>query len=150
MSAFTANLSGFRQLEARMASLSKAEATKAGQIANRAGASVLAKKIRDTAPDGPLAEGASVNRVRKGGQVVTETHHKIKNWIKIKKTKSDSTDKVQNSVYVAKGYHAAFVEFGSIHNAPNPFFRTAFEQNKQAIVDAMKRVLERQLIKRGV
>jgi HK97 gp10 family phage protein len=149
MSGFTANLSGFAQLQARLNQLSKEEATKAGQIANRAGAAVLRKKAMEGAPVSNVAEGTQITRHNKSGTTRVEKHRKIINWIKVKKTKSDSPTKVQNTVSVG-AYQASFVEHGSIHNAPNPFFRRAFEAHNQEIIDAMAKVLNRQLVKRGV
>lgn len=149
MSGFTANLQGFSQLQRRMEQLSKVEATKAGQIANRAGAAVIAKKAKASAPSSNVAEGATITRNTKGGTTRTEKHHKIVNWIKVRKTKGDTPTQVHNAVSV-EAYQAQFVEFGSIHNSPNPFLRVAFESNNQEIIDAMAKVLTRQLVKRGV
>lgn len=149
MSGFTANLQGFAQLQQRMNQLSKAEATKAGQIANRAGAAVIAKKAKASAPVSNVAEGAAITRNTKGGSTRTEKHRKIQNWIKVRKTKGDTPTQVHNAVSV-EAYQAQFVEFGSIRQAPNPFVRTAFESNNQEIIDAMAKVLNRQLVKRGV
>lgn len=149
MSGFTANLQGFAQLQQRMNQLSKAEATKAGQIANRAGAAVIAKKAKANAPVSNVAEGATITRNNKGGSTRTEKHRKIQNWIKVRKTKGDTPTQVHNAVSV-EAYQSQWVEFGSIRNAPKPFLRTAFESNNQEIIDAMAKVLNRQLVKRGV
>lgn len=149
MTGFSANFTGFAQLQQRLEKLGKDEATKAGQIANRAGAAVIAKKAKAAVPISKIAEGASIKRHTKGGTTRTEKHRKIVNWIKVKKTKGDTATQVHNAVTVG-AYQAQFVEFGSIHNAPNPFLRQAFEANNQEIIDAMAKVLDRQLIKRGV
>ena len=150
MSGLTVNLQGFASLEQRLRSLSGVEATRAAQAANRAGGVVLVKAVKAAAPIGPLAEGATVNRKRKSGKVVQEQHHKIINWIKVKKTRATTANTVQTSVGVVEGFHASMLEFGSIHTPATHWFRNAFEAAKPAVIDKMKEMLERQLIKRGV
>lgn len=149
MSGLNVTLHGFADLERRLKTLANAEATKAGQAAIRAGGAVARKKIEAAAPLSAVAEGHLQNRKRKSGAIVQEAHRKIVNWIKVKKTRSKSSTEVQVSVGATKAYQASFVEFGSIRNAPQPFMRTAFDQNHQAIIDAIAKVLEKQLIKRG-
>lgn len=144
------NLRGLADLNKRLSALPKDVATKLGQSANRAGAAVLAKKAKALAPVGPVAEGAEVTRKRKSGAVVKEKHHKIKNSIKVKKTKNVSQTRVQNTVTTGQAYQASFVEFGSIHNAPNPFMKNAFEQNKDEIVATMAAALVKGLTRKGV
>jgi len=146
----TVTTTGFAALEARMQSLSNDVATKIGQAANRAGAVVIAKKIKETAPIGPDAEGSTRNRKRKNGTVVQEAHTKIVNNIKVRKVRAES-GKVVNAIVVGRdAYHASMVEFGSIHNAPNPFFRTGFALASEDAVDRVKAILDRRLTKAGV
>jgi HK97 gp10 family phage protein len=145
----TLDTRGFADLQKRLDKLAKEDATKAGQAANRAGATVLRKAVIRAAPDGPSPEGEVRTRRTKGGATRKEVHHKIKNWVRVKKTKSMSTTEVQNSVSIY-AYTATFVEFGSIHNAPNAFFQRAIDNSGQAIIDAMAKMLNRQLIRRGV
>lgn len=42
------------------------------------------------------------------------------------------------------------VEFGSIHNQPNPFMLRALESSKDEIIAAIAKALNKGLIKRGV
>lgn len=146
---FTVSTSGFKDLEARMKLLGNDVATKVGQSANRAGAVVIAKAVKAAAPIGPDAEGSTRRRKRKSGKVVEEKHHKISQNVKVRKVKS-AAGSVENAVTVGNAYHASFVEFGSIHNAPNPFFRTAFEGSKDAALGQIKKILGRRLDKAGV
>jgi len=144
------NLTGFADLQRRLERLSKEEATKAGQAANRAGAVVVRKAAIQEAPDSPkTTEGEVRTRHNKGGSTRREVHHKIKNWIKVKKTRSTSATEVQNTVAIF-AYQSLFVQFGSIHNAADPFFQRAVDNNKQSIIEAMAKVLNRQLVRRGV
>lgn len=144
---FTVSTSGFAQLEARMKTLGDDVATKIGQSANRAGAAVIAKKVKADAPVGPDSEGSIRNRKRKSGKVVQEKHTKIVNNIRVKKVKAPA-GRVENAIVVGKdAYHASMVEFGSIHNAPNPFFRTAFALASEDAIAAVSKILERRLQK---
>jgi HK97 gp10 family phage protein len=149
VSGLNVTFSGWTQLEQRMKTLANSEATKVGQSANRAGAAALVKKLKATAPVGPTAEGAVQNRKRKSGAVVQEAHHKIKNWIKIKKTRASSSDTVQNSVHIAKGFHSNFMEFGSIHTPATHWMQNTIDASHQEIIDAMAKALDKGLIRRG-
>lgn len=143
------NMTGFAALNQRMQQLSADVATKLGQQANRSGATVLRKEIAKEAPNSSrTTEGEARVRKNKSGTTRTEQHRKIVNWVRVKKTKSDATTKVQNTVGIL-AYTAAFVEFGSIHNAPNPFFQRAMQSSEQKIIDAMAKTLDRGLTRRG-
>lgn len=148
----TANMKGLAAFQQRIEQLSKQEATKAGQVANRAGAAILKKEIIKTAPNSPkTTEGEKRTRHNKGGTTREETHGKIVNHVGIKKTKSNDPTKVQNSVFIdGKAYHASFVEFGSINNAADPFMLEALRSAQQPIIDTLAKVLNKRLIKAGV
>ncbi len=146
----TANVTGTAALQRRLEQLSKEEATKAGQIANRAGAAVLRKEVIKEAPNSPkTTEGETRTRHNKNGSTRQETHHKIVNSVKVKKTKSTSTTQVHNAVSIGGAYHASFVEFGSIRNTANPFMMRTLQTSQQPIIDTIAKVLNKQLIKRG-
>ena len=150
-SPISANMRGLAALQRRLENLSKEEAIKAGQIANRAGAAVARKAAIKEAPVSPKTmEGETRTRHNKGGSTRQETHGKIVNHIRVKKTKSSDPTQVHNAVYVdGSAYHASFVEFGSIHNAADPFMLRALEGSQQSIIDAIAKVLNKQLTKRG-
>lgn len=144
------NLRGFSDLQRRLESLSKEEATKAGQSANRAGATVLRKKVIEVAPNSPkTTEGEIRTRRNKGGTTRQEVHNKIVNSVRVRKTKAEKPGEVRNAVTIVGAYHATFVEFGSIHNTADPFMLRALESSEQSIMDAISKVLNKQLIKRG-
>lgn len=145
---FTFSTSGFQALERRLQQLSREDATKAGQSANRAGAVVLRKAVEAEAPVSNVAEGTVITRHNKNGSTRTETHEKIKNHVKVKKQRA-AEGRVENLVYISGAYHAVFVERGSIHNAPNPFMLKALEGHKDEIVAAMAKALNKGLIRRG-
>jgi len=146
----SATIQGLAALNRRLESLSKQEATKAGQIANRAGATVLAKEVRKVAPNSPkTTEGEVRTRHNKGGTTRQEVHHKIVNSVKVRKTKGTDPTQVHNAVTIFGAYHASFVQFGSIHNAADPFMLTALQNAEGSIIAAIAKVLEKQLIKRG-
>ncbi len=147
-----ADMRGLNALNRRLTSMAKEEATKAGQSANRAGAAVLAKAVKQAAPTSTrTTEGETRTRHNKGGTTRQETHGKIINHVKVKKLKSTDPTQVKNGVVIGpKAYHASFVQFGSIHNAADPFMLRAFEDSQQSIIEAISKMLERQLVKRGM
>lgn len=140
---------GFADLNWRLRQLGYDVSTKIGQSANRAGATVIAKAIKDQAPVGPDAQGSIRNRKRKSGKVVQEEHQKIANNIRVKKVRAPD-GQVVNAVTAGQAYHATFVELGSIHNAPNPFFRRGFESSQADALDKIAQTLDRRLKKAGV
>jgi HK97 gp10 family phage protein len=141
-------VNGLAGLQARLSNLSREQQTKLGQAANRAGAAVVAKKVKAAAPVSSVPEGAVRNRHTKGGTTRQEIHHKISNSIKVKKAKSNDPTKVVNSI-VAETYTANFVEWGSIHNAPNPFMRNAFDQAQPEAIAQLAKILNKRLMKVG-
>ena len=145
----TFTLTGVSDLQRGLRTLSDKLAKGAAQSANRKGAAVIQKAMKTAAPDGPTAEGAIQRRKRKNGLVRLEKHAKIRNHLKVKKAKADNATAVRNIISAGNAYHAGFIEFGSIHNAALPFMRQAMEQNKQAAIDAMKKELARQIVRRG-
>ncbi len=145
----TVNLSGMSAIQARMQALSRDVATKTGQAANRAGAAHVAKKIAAAAPDGPDANGSDRTRTLKNGAKVTTPHAKINKNIKVKRVKA-AEGTVKNQITSGRAYHAMFVEFGSIHNQPDPFFSTTFENEQQAAIDKIAEILKKRLTQAGV
>lgn len=146
----TSQVRGLNALQRRLESLAKDEATKAGQIANRAGAAILRKEVIKTAPNSPkTTEGEVRFRHNKGGSARTETHNKIVNSVKVRKIKASEAGQVKNAVTIVGAYHSIFVEFGSIRNSADPFMLRALDNSQQSIIDAVSKVLNKQLIKRG-
>lgn len=152
MSGMGVDLRGFNQTAQRLQQLAKQDATKAGQSANRAGATVLKKAIEKAAPDSSrTTEGEVRTRHTKGGGTRTEVHGKIKNNVIVRKTKSTNANQVQNTVGVrGNAYHSSFVNFGSIHNTADPFVLRALNSSDQTVIDKIAVTLNKQLIKRGV
>ncbi len=138
---------GFAELKRWLEQYSREQQTKVGQQMSRAGAKVVAERTRQNAPVSDVAEGATRTRKTKGGTTRTEEHHKIKNSIRVKKTRNESSTKVQTSVTTSDAYQAGFEEFGSIHNAANPFMRTSAEEAAPDAIDAMAKTLKRALDK---
>ena len=149
MSAVNATLKGFAGLEARLKLLGDDVATKIGQAANRAGAVLLLARVKAAAPVGPTPEGAQIIRNTKKGSR-TETHHKIRNNLKVIKKRTFGQNAVSNSITVGKAYQASFVEFGSIRQAPNPFMRNALENNQDEAIAKIAAIIEKRLTKMGV
>jgi HK97 gp10 family phage protein len=145
MGDFSYNLKGFSELNARLADLAGKQATSAGQSAIRAGGVVLRDAVKAKAPVGPTPEGA---KEKHGDRTIT--HHKIAEQITVTKVKSPNEHQVSVAVHNGKAFHASWVEFGSIHNQPNPFFLNALNDVGQEVIDKVGATLGKQLTKRGV
>lgn len=141
--AMSFTMKGFAELNARLADLAGAEATKAGQAAIRAGGVILRDAVKAKAPIGPTAEGAKVKR---GDKDIT--HHKIVNSITVSKIKTGAGS-VSVAVHAGKAFQASWVNFGSIHNQPDPFFLKALNESGQDVIDKVGVTLGKQLTKRG-
>lgn len=150
MASMSFKLTGFKELDARLKLLSSDIATKVGQQADRAGAVVLAKAVEAAAPDSRLEEGHPMRQGRKGGGTREYPHSKIKNNVKVRKTRNVSSTKVQSTVTAGPAFQASFEEFGSIHNRPTRFFSRAVLANMDAAVAAISAGLNKRLTKRGV
>ncbi|SOB86765.1 phage protein, HK97 gp10 family [Sphingomonas guangdongensis] len=144
----TANLRGFKELQQRLRNLADKEATQAGQAAVRAAAKEVAKKIEAAAPDGPRAEGQTVKRRGKGGSY-DSAHRKIRNHVIVRKGRPQKTTMVRALIGIDT-IHAHMVEYGTIHQEPQPFAGRTLERETQAAIDTMAKTLDRRLIKRGV
>jgi HK97 gp10 family phage protein len=149
MANLSVQMKGFAELQARLEQLATTDATKAGQSAVRSGATVALKSIKSEAPVSDVPEGATHNRHRKDGSAVEEAHHKIANNLKIKKTRTPNQHQVAVTIGVGPAYQASLVEFGSIHNKPDPFMLRGIANAIQEIIDQMGKALNKQLIKRG-
>lgn len=146
----TVNVTGMAQLNARLQRLGKDVATKTGQAANRAGAAYVAKKIAQAAPDGPDADKSRRTRKLKNGTQVVYEHRKLNKNIKVKRIKASRDGEVINQITTGNAFHGLFVELGSIHNQPQPFFESTFEAEKQNAIDKIKVTLRKRLAKLGV
>lgn len=143
------SVTGMAQIERRMQALGNDVATKVGQAANRAGAGHIAKEIAKAAPVGPDADGSDRTRKLRNGTQVTTKHTKLSKNVKVRKVRAQNGT-VENQVTTGKAYHGMFVEFGSIHNQPQPFFETTFVREQQAAIDKIKDVLDKRLQRLGV
>lgn len=146
------NVRGLAELNRAFEKISKQEATKAGQVANRAGAAVYRKAVIKAAPNSPVTtEGQKRTRKNKGGTKREEIHGKIVNNVYVRKTRSSVPTQVHNEVFIGgKAYHANFVMWGSIHNTADPFMLDALKSSEEPLIATMAKVLNKQLIKRGV
>ena len=146
----TVNVNGMAALNARLQRLGKDVATKTGQAANRAGAAHIAKKIAQAAPDGPDADKSRRTRKLKNGTQVVYEHRKLNKNIRVKRIKASRDGEIVNQITTGRAFHALFVELGSIHNQPQPFFESTFEAEKQNAIDKIKITLEKRLQRLGV
>lgn len=142
-------IKGFDAFEARMNNLAADVRTKIGQSANRAGAVVIAKAVKKNAKIGPTPEGAARTRRRKGGAQVESAHKKIVNSIKIRKSRSLETTKVQNTIAIYAP-QAVWEEFGSVHNKATHFMERSVDEAQEDALAAMAKTLDRRLKKAGV
>ena len=143
------DVKGFAELIRRMEGLSREVQTKLGQAANRAGAVVIARVVKQNAKIGPTAEGATRTRRRKNGSKRETPHKKIVNSIKVRKSRNIETTKVQNTIAIYAP-QASWEEFGSIHNKPTHFMERSVDAAQPDALAAMAKTLNKRLTKAGV
>ena len=123
----TVRLQGFSELEKKLKDLSKA-----------AGKGALRKSLKSAAE--PIAKAAAANAVRKSGELqdsfAVSTQLSKRQRSKHRKIVRD--DKASVEVFVGAGpiSQAHLEEFGSMHNAPRPMLRPAWDAGRdQLLVD---------------
>lgn len=118
--------SGFGDLDANLAALQTKVATKAGQVAVRKGAVLMARDVRAAAR-------------RDEGE--------LKRNIRARKGKSKDRNSITYIVSVGKAFYAAFIEFGTRKMAAKPFFKPAMDavakQSFNEIVTELRAAVQR-------
>lgn len=145
MTRVTVKVDGLRQLGEAMRALGAETAKRIASGMTSAAAGVIRKDAIMRAPehhephevDGVLVQPGNLKRniVRK----------------KVPKSRTDLTSEHIVTVRGKKkdGYAARYgrlQEFGTVHHAPQPFLRPAFDSKKGAAVEAMKKTGERRII----
>lgn len=135
-------VSGFRDLEKELEALAKpADRKRVGRAALREAAEPMADLARSLAPDAPgspegrdLAESISVSTRLARRQA--RMHRKM-----------FRDDRAAVEVFVGAGKlpHAHLQEFGSIHNAPRPYMRPAFDREVEPTLQRLGAILWRKI-----
>lgn len=143
MASVTVKVEGLAQLEKRMQTLALDMQDKIARAATAAGAVVIKNAAIRNAPrdTGNLAKNIIAKRLPKG-----EAQHTSEHIVTVRKGK---LTKKQKASGLKDAYYGGFVEFGTVHMAPRPYLRPAFDQNKTQAVDAMKSRIETRLKKAG-
>lgn len=125
----TMKLEGFAELEAELEKLSQAAGKGALRRALRTAAEPLAEKMRARVPrgSGDLAESIAVSTKLSPRQ--RRAHRKLVKG-----------DKASVEMFVGAGPDPAahLQEFGSIHGAPQPFARPAWDSDREAMLGRLK------------
>jgi HK97 gp10 family phage protein len=149
MASLNINMSGFKELQARLQEMATVDATKAGQSAIRSGGKIALNAIKADAPVGSTPEGATESRHSASGGTRKVAHHKITNSLKIGKVNTPNEHQVSVAIGAGKAFQASWEEFGSIHNAATHFMERGLTNSTQEIIDAVSKALNKQIIKRG-
>lgn len=121
-----ANLFGFKELEQALKKMPEAIAKKALEAGVKGAANAMRKEIRQ---DAPVDSGS------------------LKKNIQITKNKHDKTGVSFMVAPRRKVFYARMVEFGTSKMPAKPFIRPAFERSKEHIIQAMRRALEKSILK---
>lgn len=125
---------GLQALGAKLREMGDEMTTKIARGATGAAADVVKKSAQEKAPKrtGNLAKNIITKRLSKSQTNLTSEHIVT---VRRKRTAGQKKSGAQSA------YYGQFVEFGSIHNVPQPFLRPAFDENVQGAIDTMKSVI---------
>lgn len=131
-------LKGLRQLGEAMKALGDDMGLKVARSATAAAAQPIKKRAKEIVraqsyDNGYLFEAIITKRRPRGETNLTSEH--------IVTVRGRGKKKKDGSV-TAYAPHASNVEFGTVHMAPEPYLRPAFEQEKGAALDAMVKRLK--------
>ncbi|MBN8749523.1 MAG: HK97 gp10 family phage protein [Variovorax sp.] len=130
----TIEVKGLRELGERLQAMGEEMATKIARSATGAAAGKVKAAAQLKAPKrtGNLARNIITKRLGKSQTSMTSEHIVT---VRRKRTAGQKKSGEQSA------YYGQFVEFGSIHNVPQPFLRPAFDENVQGAIDTMKSVI---------
>lgn len=145
MGRVTVRVEGLRQLGEAMRELGSVTAKRIASSMTSAGAGVIRKDAIARAPEHHEPHTVDGVLVQPGN---------LKRNIVRKKISARQTDLTSEHVVTVRGkkkdgYAARYgrlQEFGTVHHAPQPFLRPAFDTKKRAAVEAMKKTGERRII----
>lgn len=125
---------GLQAFGAKLQELSEEMSTKIARSATAAAAGVVKKSAQQKAPKrtGNLAKNIITKRLGKSQTTLTSEHIVT---VRRKRTKAQKASGEESA------YYGKFVEFGSIHNTPQPYLRPAFDENVTEAIDTMKTVI---------
>lgn len=125
---------GLQALGTKLQAMGEEMAVKIARGATGAAANLVKKSAQQKAPKrtGNLAKNIITKRLGKSQSSLTSEHIVT---VRRKRTKGQKKSGEQSA------YYGQFVEFGSIHNVPNPFLRPAFDENVQRAIETMKSVI---------
>jgi HK97 gp10 family phage protein len=150
-SSVTIRVEGLRALGERMKTMRADMAVKAARAATAAGAGVIKAGAKRRAP---IADEPYTVRAGKGDKGVEVQPRNLPKNIITKRIKSQLTSEHIVTVRGKRkdGYAkriGILQEFGTAHAAAQPFMRPAFDEDKQAAIQAMRDRLEKRIKKAG-
>ena len=131
-STVTVRVEGLRELGERMKGLSEDVNKRIARAATAAGAVVIRNAAQKNAPvdTGNLQKNIIVKRLPKGESTLTSEH--------IVTIRKGRLTKKQKEKGLGDAWYGVLVEYGTAKMAAQPFMRPAFDQNKEAAVNAIK------------
>lgn len=136
----TIEVKGLRELGEKLQAMGEEMATKIARGATGAAAAKVKAAAQVKAPrrTGNLAKNIITKRLGKSQTSLTSEH-----IVTVRRSRTKGMKKAGEQ----SAYYGQFVEFGSIHNTPQPFLRPAFDENVQGAIDTMKSVIADRIAK---
>ena len=136
----TIEVKGLRELGEKLQAMGEEMATKIARGATGAAAAKVKAAAQVKAPrrTGNLAKNIITKRLGKSQTSLTSEH-----IVTVRRSRTKGMKKAGEQ----SAYYGQFVEFGSIHNTPQPFLRPAFDENVQGAIDTMKLVIADRIAK---
>lgn len=140
----TVQVEGLRDLGDRMKTLKADMANRIARAATAAGAVVIRNAAQQNVPvdTGNLKKNIIVKRIPKSESGLTSEH--------IVTVRKGKLTQKQKSSGLKDAYYGAFVEFGTVKKAAQPYLRPAYDRNKELAVEAISDRIEKRLKKAGV
>lgn len=147
----TVKVEGLRELGARFKTLSEDIQKKTARAATNAGAQIIKRRAKELAPIAPAPY--IVDDGTEGGQLVQPGN--IPKNIVVKRVPPSQTTLTSEHVVAVRGKRkdgyanriGVLQEFGTVKQAPQPFMRPAFDQEKGFAVAAIKQKLRERIEK---
>ena len=139
-----AEVKGLRELGEAMRLLKAETALKYARAATAAAAGVVKKRAKQNIQSSPavrtraLLNAVIVKRIPKSQTQLTSEHIV---------TVRGRGKRTRKGILQAGAPYANIVEFGSVHMPAEPFLRPALEGHQQQAAEAMRKVLEKRIIK---
>lgn len=127
-----AQLEGMADLKQALEAIGTEVATKVGVVANRDAAKALQDALVTSAPQGP---GKDKYRRLKSGGVTQSNYGHLRENIRVGRRKSNKQGKIVHHVTTGRAFWGFFLEYGTAHMPPHPWFRPVVEAVRPYLVN---------------